>query len=161
MIIMGIDPGIARLGWGIVNKEGSKVTFLDYGCIETGKELFPGERLEMIYADLHKIFTEYKPEFAVVEKLFFSKNVSTAMSVSETRGVIILVARQYKAQVIEFTPDQIKMAVTGYGKADKKAVQKMVKMILKLDHTPQPDDAADGLAAAIAQAHTGRLGTYL
>src|SRR5688572_865985 len=115
MIIMGIDPGIARLGWGIVKKEGGKAVFMDYGCIETGKELIPGERLEMIFNDLNKIFTEYKPEIAVVEKLFFSKNVSTAMSVSETRGVIILVARQHKARVTEFTPDQIKMAVTGYG----------------------------------------------
>jgi crossover junction endodeoxyribonuclease RuvC len=157
MIILGIDPGIARCGWGVINKEGSKIKFIDYGCIETDKELFPGERLEMIYNDLVKIIKEYKPVVAVVELLFFAKNTKTAMAVSQTRGVILLTLRQHRVLVQEFTPDQIKSAVTGSGRADKKQVQKMVKMILNLDHIPQPDDAADGLAAALTESQTLRV----
>lgn len=157
MIILGIDPGIARCGWGIINKVGSKIDFVDYGCIETDKDLAPGERLELIYTDLNKIIKENKPTVAVVELLFFSKNVKTAMSVAETRGVIILALKRNNIQIEEFTPDQIKSAVTGSGRADKKQVQKMVKMILKLDHIPQPDDAADGLAAAISESQTLRI----
>lgn len=157
MLILGIDPGIARCGWGLVNKVGSKVSFVDYGCIETDKESSPEERLELLYDDLTKIIRENRPDVAVVELLFFSKNVKTAMSVSQSRGVIILALKKGQVPIQEFTPDQIKSAVTGNGKADKKQVQKMIKIILKLDHIPQPDDAADALAAAISESQTLRI----
>lgn len=157
MIILGIDPGIARCGWGVIEKIGSKINFIDYGCIETDKGLDSSQRLELIYDDLVNIIQLRQPNVAVVEQLFFSKNVTTGMSVAETRGVVILALQKHKIEIQELTPNQIKSAVTGSGQADKKQVQKMVKMILKLDHLPQPDDAADGLAAAISESQTLRI----
>lgn len=156
MIILGIDPGTARCGWGVVDKTGNSFKVIDYGCIETKKDLFAGERLACVYDELKKIINKYNPSCASVEQLFFAKNAKTVMSISEVRGVIVLLCSQKKLSFAEFTPFQVKQIVSGYGKADKKQVQKMVKVILKLDEIPKPDDAADGLALAIAYGQTKR-----
>ena len=152
MTILGIDPGIGRVGYGIIKKEGSKLTALKYGCIETPKTDDHGLRLQMIKTDLGKIIREYKPEVIGIEKLFFQKNVKTAGVVGEARGVILLLASESGARVIEVGPGQVKQALTGYGSADKKQMQQMVKIIFKLEKIPKPDDAADALAVAYAAA---------
>lgn len=149
MIVLGIDPGTARCGWGIIKKAGSKIEMVDFGCFVTAPELPSGERLESIYILLCQLIKKIKPDQAGVEQLFFTNNAKTVMSIAEARGVIILALRQNKIPFMEYTPYQIKQAVSGYGAADKKQIQKMVKMLLKLDQIPKPDDAADGLAIAI------------
>ena len=154
MIILGIDPGTARCGWGVIKKEGSKNLLVDYGCIETSKELLHADRVLEVYNQIVKLITKYKPDRSGVEELFFAKNVKTAISIAEVRGVILLALKQKKIEIIEFTPYQIKQNVSGFGNADKKQVQKMVKLLLKLKEIPKPDDAADGLAIAIAVSHT-------
>jgi crossover junction endodeoxyribonuclease RuvC len=150
MVILGIDPGIGRVGYGVIHKEASKITVVTYGCIETSKTDDQGLRLQMIKTDLGKIIREYKPEVIGVEKLFFQKNVKTATAVGEARGVILLLASESGAKVVEIGPGQVKQALTGYGSADKKQMQQMVKIIFKLEKIPQPDDAADALAVAYA-----------
>ena len=152
MIILGIDPGIGRVGYGIIEKTGSKLKAVTYGCIETPKTDDHGLRLQMIKTDLGKIIREYKPEVIVIEKLFFQKNVKTAGVVGEARGVILLLASESGARVLEVGPGQVKQALTGYGNADKKQMQQMVKIIFKLEKIPKPDDAADALAVAYAAA---------
>jgi crossover junction endodeoxyribonuclease RuvC len=152
MTILGIDPGIGRVGYGIIKKEGSKLTAVTYGCIETPKTDDHGLRLQMIKTDLGKIIRDYKPEVIGVEKLFFQKNVKTATAVGEARGVILLLCSESGAKVVEIGPGQVKQSMTGYGNADKKQMQQMVKIIFKLDKVPQPDDAADALAVAYAAA---------
>jgi len=152
MVILGIDPGIGRVGYGIIKKEGSKLTAIKYGCIETPKTDDHGLRLQMIKTDLGKILREYKPEVIGVEKLFFQKNIKTATVVGEARGVILLLASESGAKVVEIGPGQVKQSLTGYGNADKKQMQQMVKIIFKLDKVPHPDDAADALAVAYAAA---------
>ena len=152
MIILGIDPGIGRVGYGVVEKIGSKMKAVAYGCIETPKTDDHGLRLQMIKTDLSKIIREYKPEVIGVEKLFFQKNIKTATAVGEARGVILLLCSESGAKVVEVGPGQVKQSLTGYGNADKKQMQQMVKIIFKLDKVPQPDDAADALAVAYAAA---------
>jgi crossover junction endodeoxyribonuclease RuvC len=152
MIILGIDPGIGRVGYGIIEKVGSKIKAVAYGCIETPKADDHGLRLQTIKTDLGKIIRDYKPEVIGVEKLFFQKNVKTAGVVGEARGVILLLASESGARVIEVGPGQVKQALTGYGSADKKQMQQMVKIIFKLKNIPKPDDAADALAVAYAAA---------
>jgi crossover junction endodeoxyribonuclease RuvC len=152
MIILGIDPGIGRVGYGIIEKIGSKLKAVTYGCIETPKTDDHGLRLQMIKNDLGKIIREHKPEVIGIEKLFFQKNVKTAGVVGEARGVILLLASESGARVIEVGPGQVKQALTGYGNADKKQMQQMVKIIFKLEKIPKPDDAADALAVAYAAA---------
>lgn len=152
MTILGIDPGIGRVGYGIIKKEGSRLTAVTYGCIETPKTDDHGLRLQMIKTDLGKIIREYKPEVIGVEKLFFQKNVKTATAVGEARGVILLLCSESGAKVVEIGPGQVKQSMTGYGNADKKQMQQMVKILFKLDKVPQPDDAADALAVAYAAA---------
>jgi crossover junction endodeoxyribonuclease RuvC len=150
MIILGIDPGIGRVGYGVINKEASKLTVLTYGCIETPKTDDHGLRLQMIKIDLGKIIRKYKPDVIGIEKLFFQKNVKTATAVGEARGVILLLCSESGAKVVEIGPGQVKQSLTGYGNADKKQMQQMVKIIFKLEKVPQPDDSADALAVAYA-----------
>lgn len=149
-IILGIDPGIADTGYGVVKKDGNNnLTCLAYGSIKTKAGLELPERLDVLNKELVKIIKKYKPERMSVEQLFFCKNVKTALVVGQARGVILLTAKQHKIQISEFTPLQIKQAVSTYGQASKTQVQKMVKIILNLEEIPKPDDAADALAAAI------------
>ena len=148
-IILGIDPGIADTGYGVIKEEGTKLSCLTYGSIKTpaGHDLI--DRLDTLHQELDKIIKKYKPELAAVEQLFFNKNVRTALIVGQARGVALLTLRQNNLPVIDFTPSQVKQAVTAYGQASKKQVQKMVKLILHLEEIPEPDDAADALAVAI------------
>jgi len=150
MRILGIDPGIADTGWGVIEKNKSgELKCLDYGSIQTNSKLSLSERLVILNNDLNKIIEEYKPETAGVEELFFSKNVKTALIVGHARGVILLNIKNNNLKLKEFTPLQVKQAVSTYGRASKKQIQKMVKMILNLKEIPRPDDAADALAVAI------------
>ena len=153
MIILGIDPGTANTGFGVVSNIKSKnqsiLKCLDYGCIETSPKLADGERLKKINQELNKIIKQYNPEVMAVENIYFFKNLKTAMPVSQAKGVILFTAAKKKIPVYEFTPLQVKMAITGYGRADKKQIQKMIKIILNLKEEPKPDDAADALATAV------------
>lgn len=157
MRILGIDPGTGILGFGVIEvaKNGT-IQLVDAGVIRTPVHEDDAVRLLTIFEELTDIITQNKPTVMSVEKLFFAKNVTTAMTVSQARGVVLLLGQQNGMQLHEFTPMQIKMAVTGYGKADKKQVQEMVRVLLKLKEVPQPDDAADALAAAICCSMTLR-----
>lgn len=149
-IILGIDPGIADTGFGIIKKENNgKLSCLAYGSIKTKAKTNLADRLFIIGEELNKIIKKHKPDMVAVEKLFFSKNVKTALIVGEARGVVMLTARQNNLPIEEFTPLQVKQAVSTYGRAGKDQVQKMVKLILNLKEIPKPDDAADALAIAI------------
>lgn len=153
--ILGIDPGTAIIGFGLIKKEGkSKLETIDYGCIKTSIEFSTAERLQKLHRELNLLIKKYKPDIVAVEDIFFFKNLKTAIKVSQARGVILLTAAQSKLRVEEYTPLQIKQAVACYGRADKKQVQQMVKTILNLKEIPKPDDAADALAVAICCAHT-------
>ena len=154
MRILGIDPGYAILGYGIVERENGKVRPLDYGVIETSNTMPFPERLERLYAGTRQLIDLYQPDEAVFEELFFYRNTTTAISVGAGRGVSILAAQQSGLPLYEYTPMQIKQAVTGDGHADKHAVQQMVRMLLNLKTVPKPDDAADALAAALCHAST-------
>lgn len=150
MRILGIDPGTGILGFGVIDvKKNGKSVLVDGGVIRTPVKQEDSLRLRTIYDELTEIITEHKPDIMSVEKLFFAQNVTTAMSVSQARGVVLLCGVQNNLTLFEYTPLQIKQAVTGYGKADKKQVQEMVRVILGLETIPKPDDAADALAAAI------------
>jgi len=153
---MGIDPGTAATGYGLIKKLPDKLKIIDYGCIKTEAKFSTAERLKKIDQQLTKLIKKHKPKRIAVEDIFFFKNLKTAVKVSQARGVILSRAAQPKISVIEYTPLQIKQAVTGYGRADKKQVQQMVKVLLNLTEIPQPDDAADALAAAICCAHSLR-----
>lgn len=149
MIILGIDPGMARCGFGIVEKKGNAVKYLSAGVIESLSSYTQSKRLEIIYNGIKKIIKRYKPDIIAIESLFFSKNAKTALRVGEARGVILLAAQLQKIKIMEFTPLQVKISITGYGFAEKHQVQKMVKMLLGLKEIPKPDDAADAIAIAI------------
>jgi crossover junction endodeoxyribonuclease RuvC len=148
-IIIGIDPGIADTGYGVIRAKKGKLECLDYGSIRTAASLDLPERLWQLYESLDQLITRYQPELVSVEQLFFCKNVKTALIVGHARGVVLLAAKRHGIHLVEFTPLQIKQAVASYGQADKKQVQRMVKTILNLNEIPQPDDAADALAGAI------------
>lgn len=152
MRIVGIDPGTAITGFGVIDYEQGKFKFVDAGVIRTPKEQPMNERLSTVYDEMQELLAEFKPDVMSIELLFFARNVTTAMTVGQSRGIVILAATQAKVPVYEYTPMQVKQAVTGYGKADKKQIQEMVKSLLKLDAIPKPDDAADGLAIAITHA---------
>lgn len=158
MRIIGIDPGTGILGFGVIDVHGAKMTLVDAGVISTPAHTPLDERLEEIYDGLTQIIAETKPEVMSIEKLFFARNVTTAMSVSHARGVAMLAGRKAKLPMAEYTPMQIKQTLTGYGKADKKQMQEMVRMQLGLREVPKPDDAADALAAAITHYQMSRLG---
>lgn len=149
MRILGIDPGTGILGFGIIDIRKNKKIIVDAGIITTKANLPDAERLLTIYKDLEGIIKIHKPDMMAVEKLFFAQNVTTAMSVSQARGVVLLLARQHNMEIHEFTPLQIKQALTGYGRATKAQMQEMVRVVLGLAQVPKPDDAADALACAI------------
>lgn len=155
--ILGIDPGTGILGFGVIDVDSrGKVTLVDGGVIRTPAHQADSDRLITIYDELHEIITELKPTVMSVEKLFFAQNVTTAMSVSQARGVVLLCGKQHGLELYEYTPLQIKMAITGYGKADKKQMQEMVRVLLGLNEVPKPDDAADAIAAALTCAQSMR-----
>ena len=154
MRIIGIDPGTAITGFSILERENSKLRLLEYGCIRTSAGLRPGTRLNQISMDLKTIIKKWKPDIASVEKLFFQTNVKTAISVAQARGVIIQNLTEAGIDQFEYTPLEIKQAVCGYGKADKRMIQDMVKIILGLKSIPKPDDAADAIACAICLANS-------
>jgi crossover junction endodeoxyribonuclease RuvC len=157
MRIIGIDPGTGILGFGVIDSENSKGTMVDAGVIRTKVHQPLDERLEEIYNSLCEIIAETKPTIMVVEKLFFAQNVTTAISVSHARGVAMLSGKLAGLEIVEYTPLQIKQALTGYGRADKKQVQEMVRVLLGLKTVPQPDDCADALAAALMHATALRV----
>lgn len=156
MRIIGIDPGTGILGFGVIDAQGAKTKLVTAGVIRTPAHTPLPERLGEIYDGLTEIITETKPEIMAIEKLFFAQNVTTAMSVSHARGVAMLTGHQADLQIEEYTPLQIKQTMTGYGKADKKQVQEMVRLQLGLREVPKPDDCADALAAAIMCAFVTR-----
>lgn len=155
MIILGIDPGYAIVGYGVIEKDKSgKCRVIDYGAINTPKEEDFPVRLAMIQDGMKCLINRFKPDAIAVEELFFNQNITTGIAVAEARGVILCTAIQHVPKVFEFTPMQIKLAITGVGKADKKQVQYMTKTILGLKSVPKPDDAADALAVALTLAQT-------
>ena len=149
LIILGIDPGTAITGFGAVKKAKRGIELIEYGVITNNPKQTAGERLLVLYKKISYLLKRLKPDVLVIEKLYFFKNLKTALPVSEARGVILLAASQQKIKVIELTPLQIKMGVCGYGRADKKQIQRMVQEILCLKKPPKPDDAADAVAAAL------------
>ncbi len=154
MIVLGIDPGYALMGWGVVESEGSRMRLVGYGCIETKAGVPMQDRLRTLQLGIRDLLSIYKPDDVAFEELFFARNVTTALMVGAARGAAIIAAAEYTENLYEYTPMQIKQAVTGYGKADKKQVQQMVKMLLKLDQVPKPDDAADAVALALCHARS-------
>ena len=162
MIILGIDPGLAIVGWGVIDYKNTKFQTLAYGSIQTPAGMRTEERLLRIYEGMTELIRTYRPEAIAVEELFFTNNVTTGIRVAEARGIILLCAEQAKIPLAEYTPMQVKQAVVGYGKAIKKQVITMTTMLLGLPKPPKPDDTADALAIAICHAHSGasRLAPY-
>lgn len=160
MKILGIDPGIGITGIGVIETIGNRTTMLDCGPITTPPNTPLPQRLVEIYDKLSRIITHYKPDAVAIEELFFNKNVSTALIVGQARGVAVLCAAQAKVPLTSYTPSEIKVAVAGYGKADKYQVGQMVKSLLKLEEVPKPDDVADALAIAICHSHSHRIKSY-
>lgn len=157
MIILGIDPGYAILGYGVIETGRQGIKALDYGVVETkSTQPFP-ERLDKLYSGMRSLLSTYRPDCAVFEELFFSRNVTTAIQVGAGRGVSILAAQQWGIALYEYTPMQIKLAVTGNGHADKAQMQHMVRLLLSLKSIPKPDDAADALGVAICHANTAEV----
>jgi len=162
MIILGIDPGFAIVGWGVIECVSSKIKTLAYGSIQTKSDMPTSKRLKYIYDEITKIIEKYSPDAMAVEELFWNTNQKTGIKVSEARGVLLLCGEQQKVCIHEYTPLQVKQAVVGYGRADKKQVITMVTMLLGLPLPPKPDDTADALAIAICHAHCGtsRMAKY-
>ncbi len=161
MRVLGIDPGIAIMGFGFIDKIGHRLVPVQYGCIQTEAGTSTEVRLQQIYEAACRLLDQYKPDTIAVEKLFFNKNVTNAFSVGQARGVLLLAAAQRGLPIGEYTPMQVKQAVVGYGGAEKKQVQEMVKMMLKLQTVPKPDDVADALAVSICHAHSSALNDRL
>lgn len=153
-IILGIDPGIADTGFGVISNNNGKLTGLDYGTIKTSAKFNLPDRLEIINIELDKLIKKYRPNLIGIEELFFCNNAKTALIVGQARGVVVLTAKQNRIRTVEFTPLEVKQAVSTYGRASKPQVQKMVKIILNLKELPKPDDAADALAIAICAANS-------
>ena len=162
MVILGIDPGYAIVGWGVIEYSGSRFRTLGYGSIQTPAGLPIVDRLEMIYRGMSEIIEKYKPDGMAVEELFFNTNTTTAIAVAEARGIILLAARLCGVEIGEYTPLQVKQAVVGYGRAEKKQVISMVTSLLGLKEPPKPDDTADALAVAVCHAHSAcsRIAQY-
>lgn len=150
--ILGIDPGFGRMGFGVIDCVGSKMTAIDYGCWETHKGEEFSERLFCLIKLLRQVIKKYKPTAVALEELFFFKNLKTAINVAQARGAVMLEIKESKLFLVELTPLQVKQSLTNYGRAEKKQMQKMVQVILRLEEPPKPDDAADALAIAIAAA---------
>lgn len=153
MITLGIDPGTARLGYGVVDSAG-EARALAYGVVESRRGVPMAERLVVLFEGVQALIAEHRPESLAVEQLFFARNVTNALSVGQARGVVLLAGARAGLTIAEYTPAEVKQAVTGYGKADKPQMQEMVRLILRLDRVPTPDDAADALAVALCHAQT-------
>lgn len=162
MVILGIDPGLAIVGWGVVSYNGVKFQTLGYGSIQTPAGMSTQKRLELIWNGMNELFDRFKPDQMAVEELFFNTNITTGIAVAEARGVILLSGIQHGVTVAEYTPLQVKQAVVGYGRAEKKQVITMVTTLLGLPKPPKPDDTADALAIAVCHGHSGcsRLASY-
>ena len=153
MRILGIDPGYAIVGWGVIDYQNTHFSVVDYGAILTEAGTPFNERLERIYDETGAILRRYTPQSMAIEKLFYNTNAKTVIDVGQARGVLVLAAQQHKLDIAEYTPLQVKQSVVGYGRAEKKQVQEMTKLILNLEKIPKPDDTADALALAICHAH--------
>ena len=162
MRILGIDPGYAIVGWGVIDYESSRFRVVDYGSVQTKAGTDTVERLEKVYQGINTIIERYKPEHMAIEELFFNTNATTAIVVAEARGVTLLAARQHGLVIGEYTPLQVKQAVVGYGRAEKEQVIRMVTTVLGLEKPPKPDDTADALAIAICHGHSAssRISAY-
>ena len=158
MIILGIDPGTAAVGYGIIERTGGTFRAIDYGCFETSPDTALPDRLLAIHGCVTDLLELHAPDLVAVERLFFSRNVQTALAVGQARGVVLLAAAAHGVPVREATPNEVKVAVTGDGRADKDAVQRMVQIVLTLAELPRPDDAADALAIAMCIANRERIG---
>lgn len=156
--ILGIDPGTATMGWGVVRAEGSRISYVQHGAITTPSDWPMPRRLAKLFRGISQLCEGYRPEAVAIEELFFNTNITTGITVGQARGVAILAAYRAGAEIHEYTPLQVKQAITSYGRADKKQVQEMVKALLRLPEIPKPDDAADGLAIAITHAFSSRMG---
>lgn len=158
MIILGFDPGLATLGYGVIqtDKKG-RAEMLDYGIISTPKDVKFPDRLILLERGIEQVIDTFKPDEIAIEELFFAKNVKTGINVAHARGVLLLTAKKKCAKIFEYTPLQIKQALTGYGRAEKNQIQQMVKTFLRLKTIPKPDDAADALAVALTHAQTNNL----
>lgn len=157
MIILGIDPGTATTGFGVIEVKDDNINLLDYGCITTKANSPLAKRLNQISSDINEIISMWKPDQIAMEELFFSKNVKSAIHVAHARGALMQKIADNGYEVHEYKPQHVKEAVSGYGRADKKQVQKMVQLILKMDHLPKPDDAADALAVAICHLNHSKV----
>ena len=157
MLVLGVDPGLATTGYGLVREEEGGLQAIAYGVVQTPAGHPLPERLQQLYQALSTLIRQYRPDESAVEALFFSRNVRTAMSVGQARGVALLALADADLPVAEYTPLAIKQAISGYGGAKKRQMQAMVKMLLKLNEIPHPDDAADALAVAICHLHTARM----
>lgn len=160
MAVIGFDPGSAITGYGIIEEHPDhSLIVIDYGVLRTGPEQSLPDRLKSIYEQVNQILTLHQPQSAAVENLYFQRNVRTALTVGQARGVLLLALAQAELPIAEYNPMEVKQAVAGYGKADKKQMQQMVKMLLGLEDIPRPDDAADALAVAICHIHSRKLGS--
>lgn len=157
MLILGIDPGIARVGWGLIKVTGTQHQAIKYGCFETKSDQLAEIRIHQIHQFLSKLIADEQPTIIALEQLFFAANTRTAMSVSQARGAIMLTASQANIPIASYTPLQVKQAITGYGRADKNQIQIMIKSLLKLAAIPKPDDTADALAIALTHAFSYRM----
>jgi crossover junction endodeoxyribonuclease RuvC len=157
-IILGIDPGTATMGWGVIRQEGNRLTYLQHGAVTTPSQWEMPRRLGRLFDGVTELVKGYRPETVAVEELFFNTNVTTAITVGQARGVVLLAAYRAGIEVAEYTPLQVKQAITSYGRAEKRQVQEMVKSLLRLREIPKPDDAADGLAIAVCHAFSSRIG---
>ena len=159
MIVLGIDPGTAALGYGIVESSRGRLREVDHGCLVTSPDTTLPERLLAIHALVDELIALHSPRIVAIERLFFSKNVQTAFAVGQARGVVLLAAAQHRVPVVEATPNEVKSAIAGYGAADKEQVQRMVQLVLGMAELPRPDDAADALAIAVWSANSAREGS--
>lgn len=160
MIVLGIDPGTAALGYGIVESSGGRLRAIDHGCLVTSPDSSLPERLLAVHALVVELIAVHSPPLLAIERLFFSKNAQTAFAVGQARGVVLLAAAQHGVPVVEATPNEVKSAIAGYGAADKGQVQRMVQVVLGMSEPPRPDDAADALAVAVWGANSAREGAH-
>lgn len=161
MLVLGLDPGLATMGYGLIGGDGQVLRPVAYGVLRTPAKLTTSDRLMMLHQELTALLNQYRPDVAAVEELFFSTNARTAILVGEARGAMLLTLAEAGIAVVEYTPLQVKQAITGYGGADKAQMQEMVRLLLGLSEKPRPDDAADALAISICHHHSARLNTLL